>query len=563
MQSISTKFRKIRSHPKGWIIITSILLFFSAAIGAGLWYWQTHKKQIIRNELEKAISKKSGGLYNVRYDGLELDEVAGFLSISNMNISYDSTRYISLETQEKAPPVLLNIHIPGITITGVKTPRALIKNEIVGRKLEIKNPVFELIYTHSGKDSLRNAPTKEVYEQILSNLDLIQIDSVLITGAQITTRNLKTGKKSIQLQNISLTLVDVKVDSTGNADSTRFFFAKEINAACEKLTWSSASKLYNYRADSISISSVNRELYVKHFKIDPTLNEEAFVKAIPTQDDRFDFSFNNIRLRNIDMQQLFQESILADSMLIGSASFKVYRDLAIPRDTKNRVGFYPQQVIQRIPLTFEFKKVIVPNAFIEYKERNNITRQSGRVQFNKVYATISNFTNNRKSIAVNNIMKADLSSMFLNKTPLKVTWLFYLRHPKGRFDVKGVAGAIDATQLNSLTVPMAPARMKEGHINGLEFNLQGNDYGMDGSVKFLYENLKVEMLEKDKGKTNLDKKSLTSFMANFMIKNSNPKKKEDIRIAQVHNDRDINHSIFYVTWKTIFKGIRVSAGLNK
>ena len=563
MQSINTKIRKVTSHPKGWIIIISILLVFSAAIAAGLWYWQTHKKQIIRNELEKAISKKSGGLYNVRYDDLELDEVAGFLSLSNLTISYDSSRYISLENQEKAPPVLLNIHIPEITITGVKTPRALIDDEIVGRKLEIKNPVIELIYTNSGKDSLRNAPTKEIYEQILGNLDLIQMDSVIISGAQITTSSRKTGKTGIQLQNFSLTLVDVKVDSISNADSTRLFFAKELNAACEKLAWSSANKLYRYHADSISIGSVNRDLYIKRFTVDPALSEEAFVKAVPFQDDRFDFSFNNLRIGNIDMQQLFKENILADSMVIGSASLKIYRDLAIPRDKKNRVGLYPHQVIQKIPVSFEFKKVIVPNAFVEYKERNHITRQSGRVQFYKVYATISNFTNNKNSIAVNNIMQADLSSMFLNKTPLKVTWLFYLRHPKGRFDVKGVAGAIDATQLNSLTVPMAPARMKEGHINGLEFDLHGNDYNMDGTVKFLYENLKVEMLEKDRDNKNLDKKSLTSFMANFMIKNSNPKKNEDIRIAQVQNDRDINHSIFYVTWKTIFKGIRVSAGINK
>jgi hypothetical protein len=61
-------------------------------------------------------------------------------------------------------------------------------------------------------------------------------------------------------------------------------------------------------------------------------------------------------------------------------------------------------------------------------------------------------------------------------------------------------------------------------INGAEFNLQGHDYGMDGAVKFLYEDLTVTVLEKDKGVKELDKKSLLTFLANIAIKNSNPKR---------------------------------------
>lgn len=563
MRAIKTKFKKATATPRRRIITLSILLVFLSAIAGGIWYWNANKKAIIRNELEKAINKKSKGLYKIQYDNMELDEVAGSLSVSNLNLAYDSIKYTDLEKQEKAPPVLFNIHIPGINVSGVKTPRALLEKEIAGKKLEIKKPVIDIIYTHSGKDSLRITPTKELYEQILGNLDLIKMDTVLITGAQINTRNRKTGKTIIQFLNTSITLVDVQVDSTGNADITRLLFAKEIDMSCEKLAWSSPNKLYNYSADSISLSSLSRDLRIKSFRLDPTLNEAAFVKALPTQDDRFDFLINNIRIRNIDLPELFNEKIVADSMLIQSASFKIYRDLAIPRDKKNRVGSYPHQVIVKIPVPFHVGKLILSGGFLEYKERNHITRQSGKVQFYNIYAAINNFTNDKTAIAANNIMTADISSRFLNKTPLKVTWSFYLLHPKGRFDVKGTLGAINAEELNPLTEPMGPARIKEGNISRLEFNLQGHDYGMDGNVKFLYDNLKVIILEKDKGSKELDEKALLSFAANIMIKNSNPKRNEKIRVIQIHNDRDINRSIFHVTWKTLFKGVKESAGINK
>lgn len=563
MQTIKTKLKKVTSTHRGRTIALGIILFFMAVITAGLWWWNTHKKAIIKSKLENAIRKKSGGLYMIKYDSLDMDEIAGYLSISNMNLSYDSTRYMQLKGTGDEPPILLNIHVPEISVSGVKTSRALIDDEIVGRKLEIKNPVINILYTNSGKDSARTVPPKEIYEQILGDMDLIQADTVLITGAQITTRSLRTKKTSIRIQDVTIMLVDVKIDSSSSADATRILFAKKTNITCGKVTWSSGNKLYDCRADSISISSVSRDFRIKSFRMAPTLNEDAFVNALPTQDDRFDFSVNNIQLQNINMLQLFEEDLVADSMLIGSASFKIYRDLARPRDKKNRVGSYPQQAIQDIPVSFRVRKVILSNGFLEYKERNHITRQSGKVQFYSLYGNISNFTNDKKAIAANNVMTVDMSARFLNKTPLKVSWLFYLLNPKGRFDVKGTLGAIDATLLNPLTEPMGPASIKRGKVNGVEFNLQGHDYGIDGNVKMLYEDLKVTMLEKDKQTKEIEKKGLLSFIANIVIKNSNPKKNEEPRIMQVHLDRDTNRSIFFMSWKVILKGLKETVGIKK
>ena len=160
-------------------------------------------------------------------------------------------------------------------------------------------------------------------------------------------------------------------------------------------------------------------------------------------------------------------------------------------------------------------------------------------------------------------MRAFINSRFLNKTPLKTNWTFYLFHPKGRFDVSGTMDAIDGKDVNVLAEPMGPASIKEGRFNGLTFDLHGNDYSMNGSVKLLYEDLKVALLEKDKGATETDKKFLTSLLANFIIKNSNPKGDDGVRVQQVNVSRNTNRSLFYLTWKTIFKGIRETVGIKQ
>ena len=188
-------------------------------------------------------------------------------------------------------------------------------------------------------------------------------------------------------------------------------------------------------------------------------------------------------------------------------------------------------------------------------------RQAGKVQFFSVNGTIANFTNDKR--ASNKVMRAVVSSSFLNKTSLKTNWTFYLFNPQGRFDVSGTLGSIDGQSLNSLAEPMGPASIEEGRLNEMTFDLHGSDYSMDGNVKMLYEGLDVAILEKDKGATETDKKFLTSLIANMVIKNSNPKGDDEVRVQQVHLSRDINRSLFNLCWKTIFRGIQGTVGIKQ
>ncbi len=564
MRTLKRKLKQATATRRGKIIALSILLVIMIGIGGAIAYWNIYRKQIIRNKLEDTVSDKSNGLYSLRYDKLTMDEAAGNLSVTNINLLYDSTEYTSLLEKNEAPPTLLKINIPEIIVSGVKTPRALLNKEIVGKKLHIRNPVIDIIYTNAGKDSARNIPTKEVYEQVLGELDLIKIDTVEISGAQITTSNIKTRKKSVQFRNTSILLIDVAIDENTGKDPDKLLFAKQLFLESEKISFPSENQPYNYEIDSISLNSITNSAYVKKFRINPTMNEDAFVKSLATQDDRFDFSINNIRMRNLDIHQLFNENIVADSIVINSASFKIYRDLSIPRDKKNRVGKYPHQLLDKIPVSIQVKKMILLNAFVEYKEKSKITNQSGKVQFHDVSATINNLTNNKDAVKANNVMRADISTKFLNKAPLKIVWQFYLKHPKGRFDVKGNLGSIAGSDVNALIEPMGPAKMEKGQIKSLAFNFEGNNYDTDGTVKMLYNDLKLAVLEKDKGSKELDKKSLTSFVANIIIKNDNPsKEKGEPRVAIVHFDRDTNRSIFHLIWKSIFKGVKETVGIKK
>src|SRR5258705_4096796 len=301
-------------------VIGVIILIVVIAAGGAILYWKTHKKKIIRAQVEKAINEKSGGLYKVHYDNLELDEVGGHLSISSFSLTYDSIKFAALKRQHKEPYLLFNITVPEIRVKGVETPRALVDKEISGRHLTLLNPVIEILYTNTGKDSLRKVPDREIYQQILGDLNLIKIDSVVISGATVVTKSLRSGKTFVEFTNLSISLLHLAVDSVANADTTRLLFAKEVNLDCEKFSWQSHNKLYYYQIDDMAFRSAISNVSIRSFYMKPQLKEDDFVRKFPYQVDRFDFALHNIQLKNTDFYQLIGEVIKADTLLIGSAS---------------------------------------------------------------------------------------------------------------------------------------------------------------------------------------------------------------------------------------------------
>ena len=565
MQAIKRRYKKATSTRKGRIIVLTLLVLILAAVAGGIFYWSVYKKRIIRSTLEDTLRRKSKGLYKVTYDDLKLDEVSGFLKVTNLRLEYDSLRYAALEDLDLKPPTLLRINIPELLVTGVKTPQALLDNQIVGGKVQITDPVIEIYNTGAGKDSARSTPNKEVYETILGNLELIKLDTVLITGAHITSINWKTRKRNVEVARADIQLLDVAVDSVSNLDKARILFSRSVSVNAGSVKWSSPDNLYHYGLDSVSLNTSESGVDVGRFYLEPQLGESAFVHSLPTQDDRFHFILRNISIQNLDYGGLFDETLKADTLKIGSGSFKIYRDLNIKRDKKNRVGTYPHQSIAKLPIPVYIKRLILQNAFVEYKEVGMVTKKAGQVQFFNSSATISNLTNNRDSIAKNNIMRADIRMSLLNKAPLTTVWNFYLLDKNGKFTVSGTLGKIArAEDLTVLTKPMGPASIEGGVINSLSFNLTGTDNGMQGTVKMLYDDLKVGVLAVDEDTRKIKKRKFISFAANVLVKNSNPKRAGDEpRVAEVSFTRDPNRSMWHMAWKTLFKGIKETVGINK
>jgi len=538
----------------GLLIIAAVLVAVSV--------WQFYKYRIINKKIDKALTEKTKGLYNIRYGQIALDEAAGILHVKNVEITPDTAVYRQMADQKTNPPVLVTITMPALDILGVKTPKALLNKQVEGRKIEITQPTIEILLSHSRKDTTVYDPTRDLSKEQLGKLLKMQVDSVSILRANVIVREMRSNMVVLKGSGISCLLSDMQIDSNAVRDSSRMLFARDLDMTCDEMQFPSESKRYKFQMAGLRFLGKDNTLSIGQLKVIPQLPEEEFVRSFPVQKDRYDFSFEWVRLVHISRGGLWHKRIEADSLSIGKSSFKVYRDLSRPGDTTSKVGKYPQQQLMRLPIPVNIRKMMFAETFIEYKEKNGKSDSAGKLRFFHASAILSNVTNMKTAIARDNACTVSFKAKLLDRAPVSARLVLLLNDRRGRFSIEGNVGSIDVLRLNPLTQPMALARMEKGHISNLHFRISATDSASEGRVVLLYEGLKVSLLKKDKDQNKYDKKGLASMMANIMIKNSNPANAKEPRTANVRYRRALNKSFFNVIWKTIFTGIKETVGMK-
>jgi hypothetical protein len=534
-----------------------IVLLFTAVL-----VWQFYKYKIVNKSIQKTVSEKSKGLYSITYDNIILDEVSGTLHVKNIRIIPDSGVFNDMLKEKKAPSLLVKLTIPALDILRIKTPKALLSKEIEGGKIEISNPSVEILMNDFSKDSIVHNPGKDIYKQLLGKFLKIKIDSIEIKNAAVVIKNITSNLLLLSGNNVSCMLGDLRIDSIANKDSSRILFSKNADISCAEVLLPSQNKRYHLYVQKLRFTNYDNSLYIGSIKFTPLLSEDEFAKSFPTQKDRYNFTLKDTRLININRESLWHKKIEADTLLISESSFKIYRDLSYPRDTLSRIGKYPWEQLMHLSVPFYIKKAILSNSFIEYKEKNAKSDSAGKVQFYAVHAVINNITNIPEYISGNNQCVLIFNAKFLNKAAVNAKLIMFLNNRHGNFFIKGNIGSLNALALNPLTQPMGLASIEKGYINKLDFDFTGNDSASKGKITMLYNDVKISLLKKNNGKNKYDKKNLESLLANTILKKSNPDKNDKLRVADVRYKRDINKSFFNLLWKTVFTGIKQTAGMK-
>lgn len=449
--------------------------------------------------------------------------------------------------------------LEGISLKGVAWNGPVENSDLV-----IDNAVFDKgeleILTGSGGNSKTNSNKNK---RILTGwIKSFQLNNLHLKSIAFTSRPKDPKKNSFTVNNSSLIIRNIQLDRASELNESLIAKAREIEISNDEINITNKEKFYNYQIQGLQLNTLARRITIRSLKVIPLLNESDFAKKMKFQSDRFDIKLKNIEFNKVDIGRLLKGEVRIDNIVLNNNSINVFRDLSYPIDSMAKSGpqnSYPHQQFCSLEIPVNINKLVVRQAYIEYKEKNSMSQSSGRVRFSNSNITINNINNSPAK--ENEKIIASFASTFLDKIPVTGSFTFYkANYQKGKFMVDvAIPKSFEASTLSQLTQPMALANIDKGTVYSFKANFTADTSISKGSLAITYDDLKISMLKK-KG-SEYKKKDLLSFLANIIVKNKN-KKGEGMRTANIELKSDKYRSFFNLIWKSIFTGLRKTITLK-
>jgi hypothetical protein len=211
------------------------LIVLAILVSGGWIYWQLHKKAIIRNSIQNAVSKGTDSLYFIHYDSSNIDELNGNATFYNVELQSDSLQKQLVLFDTASSAALYNIHVDEVTVLGANIP-ALLNNTAVDAKLiQLKHPVVYIINSGKREDHTWNFDdTLAIYQKLLGKFNSIHSGEIIIEHGFLNFTD-KTGQPRTAFKDISIQLKNFRIDSTKDYDNIVSYFIKDVVAKVKEI----------------------------------------------------------------------------------------------------------------------------------------------------------------------------------------------------------------------------------------------------------------------------------------------------------------------------------------
>ena len=475
-------------------------------------------RPLFLQRLQQLLDKTSQGLYTLSVDDMKVDVLTSTVSLHNVTVRPDAGNRALLQARGLLPDNIFTISFQRLELEGVNLDDAITSKTMDYRLIRLVNPLIRI-------DHRRTKETKkeETFPQrFLKELEKLSIKQLVVEGGNIVIHDKQKGSTK-SLANVQVQMHDILLDSTTRNDKSRFLFARKARIGFRNYRTKTKDGLYQFSIGDADVLATEKKVVVKNLLFAPTLSKRAFVNKQKKAKEIYTLSIPRLTLNGLDWwSALNEEEIFATDIQTSGGSLAVYMNREKP--PANKMGNFPNQLLLKLPVKLAVKKASFRNLDVQYEEYNPLSKQSGTIYFDNASIHFSNLHNDANNNAP---VIANGTALFMHRIPLKARFSFPMERAKSGAFTASVHAEKDfeGSLLNSFAMPLGMMKVEKGTLQDLQATMQGDETGASGDVRLLYKDLKISMLEKDKGEEALDKKSVTSFFANlFVLKKNNPKK---------------------------------------
>ncbi|WP_318641306.1 hypothetical protein [Flavobacterium ardleyense] len=483
----------------------------------------------IKNKLPELLNSKKDAAFHISYKDADF-------SLLKRRISANDVKVIPTEAL-KNPKFKKGIfaEVKSIEIINIDLYKVIFKNTIKADKLIVLTPKGIMFESDQDKEKPKSNTTDLINK-------IIYVSNIVIKNGTFQIINDSENTPKLNVANIDVEIQGILVTDNSLKRKLPFDFST-YDFSCDSIYFR-PSKEYHISAKKIKTN--NTSLIVEKFAYAPEFSRPQFVKRMKTEKDIFGILADTIKLNNMKWGFVNEEFFFkTESLVVENPSADIYRP-KMPADDLTRKKMY-SELLRGIPFDMKIDTLKLNNAKLVYEEEKGFDKGPGILSFDQFYMKTTGITSAYKQNKVEDV-KIRIDCRFMKVSPFKVNWSFNVLDKSDAFNINGTIFDFPAADLAVFTKPYTNTQM-EGILEEVRFNFNGNNQISKGTFELKYDDLKVEILRKDRERKN----KVVSAIANIFVKKSS---KEELKKAEVAVDRIPEKSFFNLLWISIADGLK-------
>jgi hypothetical protein len=492
----------------------------------------------VKSFIGDKVRESSGGLYHLHIGKLSLSLLTASASAYDLVLKPDTARLYKEKT-------LYSASTDRISISGIN-----LLSYLRGRRLSISGLRVEnaQVIAYEGREQ------KEQPEHS-SSLFGSKLKSVELGEVELRNCTLQRVRKGNDIQmsfSAALSVRNLFIDSAECARKKRLFLSDHFRLKVDNFRMPLPGMLYTCSIRSLVFSDYT--LRLDSIRLLPRYDKYTFAHKAGKQIDRMVVSLPRLDLNAINPDSLHRKKLFARSFVLSNLFVEGFRDFRLPKVRKDLK--MPQDLFREMAFRMKADTIHIRNMQIRYQEHRDLSVSPGVIVFSGINGRIYNLCNDSAALAREPLTRINLRGKLADKASMNVSLSLKISDRSNRHTGSGNMGSLNAVELNSMLEPITPLRIRSGVVHKAEFAFTADNRGSSGSIKLLYDNLKLGNSEK-LARQPLGLKTLTALVRNrLVVKRSNPGKSgEEPCTGTIRMDKDPQKSLFNFWWKSLLTGI--------
>ncbi len=538
--------------PKGVRIACYILLFFIGLFACAAIYVNVYLDKKVIEFLEQRVSESTHGEYALSVDNFTVQLLAQNIVITNLVVAPTG----------KAAPGRVQYVFKAATIKfiGFSIFSYLKNNNLMINRVEVEKPEISIF---QGKERLQNkisdidAPRFSIYAMFSKKLNSVSIGQIDIINSRFTIYKSSTDTLPVFCTNENtMSIKNFNINALTDKNKS-LFDAEKMEMVMNKFSYHLDNGLYTMYGNSLHVSYLDSLLTIDSLQLVPIFSKKEFATEAGRQVSRVKIIAAKVEMQKMDVKLFFEYNwLVIHKVELDGCLIDVFRDntLALAPIVRPSV----QAMIKDLPFFVKIDTVEMKNGETVFQMRNPGQDMAGKITVTNMNVTITGVQNDTTLYSDKSSIIAKVTGKLLNESKFNLNYIFPLKARKEFFYCSGSLAAMDMTVFNPLTQNVKHLLIKSGKLDSASFAFTAGEFTSSGTMKVIYHDLDVEVMNKEGETSKLKEKIRTMVVNALIVKDSNPGKDNVVRISPIHAEHNPYRFFMNYSVQSILSGIAPS-----